>query len=1188
MNNKSNLFTISPFYALGLKKALCFKLFLSLLLMFGTSFSSFSQSAKGKISLKFANVSFVKVFDEIERQTDYYFSYDKGQFDENQKVSIEVKNADINKVMTLLLEGKKVEYKLDKNSVIIRKKVANRKTKPGKLVTVTGVVTDINSTPLPGVNITVKNELKGVITNFDGEYTIQDVSENCSLLFSFIGMKTKEVSVKGKSKINIQLEEDAISLDEVVAVGYGTIRKSDVTGSVASVSAEAITQSSAPQVEEALQGRIAGVELVTSDNAPGAGMEIRIRGTGSLNASSAPLYVIDGFPIESSYDAGSNASSGGQSPLAGLSPSDIESIDILKDASATAIYGARGANGVVIITTKGGSDTGKLNIEYSGRYGVQEMIDKYEMMNSQEYAEFKHANTYHLGRYYHPTEPSEGSEYWNYKENFADTPTTDWLDLITQQGIITDHNLSISGGTKKTNFAASVGYYLNEGIVKKTDFERYTLNLKLNANPNKVVSLGINTRTAYTENNGTVTLNSGVGGSYAGIITSALSMRPVLSPFDENGDLMDVEFDEQGLPTPANPLINIHETMMLRQNFSNYSNAFIELKPLNSLKFRSQVGLTYIQDKFSRFVSSRSAWGRQKNGEGQINSTNKLKWLSESTISWNKTFNKKHRFNVLGGFSLQGEVVKQTAMAATDFPIETLGVADIGAGASFSAPFSYEYDSKLMSYLGRFNYSFDNKYLLTVSYRADGSSKFSKNNKWGYFPSAAIAWRISEEKFLENTDWLGSLKLRLGWGQTGNPNIAPYQSLSTYGIVQYPGSSGTPTVGVVPNNPANDNLKWETSEQTNAGIDIVLFDGRVNFAVDAYYKRTRDLLLKGDIASSSGYQRYLYNSGRVDNKGLEFALNTVNFDGKFKWFTDINVSINRNEVVDLGRMNTSGEMLVPGTNANDQAILIEGQPIGLWYGYVTDGIWKQEDFNWNGSAFERKPVGVDANGNPIYPATKNAMPRPGERRFKDISGPNGVPDGVINDYDKTVIGRSYPKATGGINNRFEYKNFDFSVFMEWSIGKDVYNFNRLVLTEGAPHQNRLKGNYYMPPQYDINGEEGQLYVENGEAVTGNPDGTLPLFGDAYHTMHDAYIEDGSYLKVKNMVLGYTFPKQLVKKLKLAHVRIYGSVTNPFIITNYSGYDPTVNAGMLGGLRPGMDRSSYPLSKTYTLGVNVKF
>ncbi|OHX63802.1 SusC/RagA family TonB-linked outer membrane protein [Flammeovirga pacifica] len=1046
-----------------------------------------------------------------------------------------------------------------------------------KATIISGTILDENESPLPGVTITIKGTSKGIISDVNGSFKL-DVMNTDVLVFSSIGNETQEITVGTQTTLSVTMKPSLEQLEEVVVIGYGTQKRKDITGAISSVAAKEITSSGLGTVENALLGKVAGVVVSATDNAPGAGLDIKIRGTNSINASSAPLYVIDGFPIEGELDAGAQGESTAQSPLSSIDPNDIESIDILKDASATAIYGARGGNGVIIITTKSGTGE-RANLSFSMQHGVQEMIRKYDINNSAQYAKLRHHRFFpYAARMDSVSMDDPNYKWWDYETLAADTTDTDWVDAITRMGKTQNYNLSLSGGNQTANYLASVGYYKNEGILKNTDFERYTANFKVTSSPTDWAMLSFNTRFAYTRNNGAVTTNSQGTAQGAGVLQQAFRASPMkdIDSSSANDDEED-ETVEDGII--GNPLHNLEYLDMLRTGIQSTSNASINLTPAKGLKITILGGLNYVTNDLKYFAPTNTSWGQLANGLGRINDHKRYSWLNENTISYSIDVANDHSFSVLAGYTIQTDNRASTYMEASNFSesVQQLGYNNMQAGEIFSAPISYAEDYALMSYLSRFNYSFRDKYLLTATFRADGSSKFAENKKWGYFPSLAVGWKIHNEKFLRNSGIFNELKLRAGWGETGNPNIKPYQSIADYATTKY-NYGTTPVTGIYPTRTSNANLRWETSVQSNVGIDIALKKLPISISVDAYQKLTNDLLLNADIPSSMGFSSYLYNSGQVENKGLEVMVNVTPIHKKFKWDIGFNIAFNRNKILDLGDLNSAAWIDVPNTRSYSTAILSEGDMIGLWYGYETDGLWQQSDFTWNGTEYELKSLGEDEDGNLIYPAA-SANVQPGQWKYKDTNG-----DGQITADDRTIIGRSQPLHSGGLNNSFQYKGFDLSVFLDWSYGREVYNANNRFAIE---KNISLNVDYWLPIQYELdeNGMETDVVLDPG-----NPNGRYPGLsaGDPYGETHDGYMEDGSYIRIRNISLGYTFNKEFLKKLRMSNLRIYTNVANVHTFTNYSGYDPNINSNNMGGLRPGFDLGSYPLSRTYMIGLNANF
>ena len=1054
---------------------------------------------------------------------------------------------------------------------------------------ITGKITDSGGEPLPGVTIIIKGTTRGALTNFDGNYELPNVSGESILVFTYVGMTTQEIPIGKKTSVNVTLAFSEVAIDEVVVIGYGTARKSDLTGSVAVIDKRDIAASGAGSIEQAISGLVPGVVVSSSDNSPGSGLSIKVRGTGSLNASSDPLYVIDGFPFEGTSVEGGEGESVGQSPLTGINPNDIESITILKDASATAIYGARGANGVVIITTKSGKD-GRLSINFSGTSGISTMIKTYEARNTKQQWQLLHDGAFPYDkRTVAPDAPLPGQEpstdyiLWDY-DRFLTLPLegggtvedTDWLDEITEAGTTQSYDLSVGGGTGKSNILGSIGYFKNKGVITSTDFTRVSGNFKATIKPRKSLQFNFNSRFYKTESNGAVTSNTTGQSGGGGVFIKALGYSPWYGlDSSESIDASDDGSDD----LIVNPLRSIQSVDMLRSTFNSTNNVAIIFNPWKSVRIKSSVGLSYDNKDYYYYKPSYAGPGVVK-GNAKITNSKTTSWLNENTISYTKKLG-RHHFNVLAGFTNQSKARFSTEMSAREFDIETLGYNNIGVGSEANLPYSYADEAFLLSYLGRINYRYKDRYLVTASFRADGSSKFAENNKWGYFPSVGLAWKANEETFIKNLDVFNELNFRAGWGQTGNPNIAPYQSLTNYKPNKYP--SGTDYItGVAQQNIGNTELKWEVSEQTNIGVDMSVFNQRLSLTVDAYIKTTKDLLLNGDINPSLGFRSYLYNGGEMENKGLEFALQGVIIDkSDFRWDANFNISFNKNKVKDLGKLASTPFIDVPGSQVYNQAIIQEGSPLGLWYGYKTYGLWQQDEFTWDGSKYVLNEVDGE------LPATiEDANTQPGSWKYKDVNGPDGVPDGKINEFDKTVIGKSQPKFTGGFNTRIQYKNIDLSIFMEGSYGRDVYNGNSrwLIQRVGNRDTGGLLHDYWRPIQYALNSDGSEnfdIVLDEGniDAKYAKPVGESP-----YVLTNDAYIEDGSYLRIKNVTIGYTF-KDL---MEINSLRVYVNVINLHTFTNYSGFDPNVNSQSKKGLRPGYDFNSYPLSRTFMMGFNVNF
>ncbi|TLX74322.1 TonB-dependent receptor [Labilibacter sediminis] len=1063
-------------------------------------------------------------------------------------------------------------------------------------LSVSGHVTDDRKEPLPGVTVTIKGTSTGTITDIKGNFNLK-ANIGDVLLVSFIGMVSQEVTVASNEALKIVLPYDVVSLNEVVAVGYGTMKKSDLTGSVSSVSAAQLVESGAPTLEQALIGRAAGVVIETGDNSPGGATSIRIRGANSISGSSEPLFVIDGVPVMNNSDSGGNEQAQALSPIAGLSPNDIESVDILKDASATAIYGAQGANGVIMITTKKGK-SGSLNISVNTSGGVQFAdTDVYDMMDSYEFANFK--NGYHF-RYPQKSLMTEEDiqntgygKYWD-TSAFKDTTTTDWMDAVTRQGVVQDYHVGINGGANGNNFNVGMGYYNNKGILQNTEMDRYTLNFSLRTDAKKRVQFGINMFGSYLVNNGMLTSNASSGDQNAGILLQALRYSPLNPLTDEDGNY--VLDDEENESSAFSPYLTATGVDMNTKSTYFNVNAFVKINIGKGLDVKASAGGNMNDMKISNFFPSTTSWGLSTQGKSFIRNRTTTKWVSDLLLTYNKTFNGKHKLNALVGTTANQFDSYSLTTINQNYSIENLGNDAIQIGMDPTKPSSYADGWTLMSYLGRAFYSFDDKYSLTASVRADGSSRVAYNNRWGYFPSAAASWRISEEGFMESAEAVSNLKVRLGYGVTGNQNIPAYQPYDTYSLNDAViGGNLTPSSSIqqLPNN----DLKWETTEAYNVGIDFGFFNNRISGSVDVYQKNTKDLLLNAIVPSTAGVQggTMYKNMGKMENKGVELALNTVNIDKKVKWTSTFTIAMNRNMVTDLGDNDT---IQVAGTRGPNQTMLIEGQPIGIWWGWESAGIWQQDDFTYSFGHAEG-PQGID--GNPLapgwhlnadengeYPAFRSGD-QPGKRRFRDLDG-----DGDIDADDRTIVGVSQPDFTGSFSNSIMYKNFDMNFLLEFSYGKEIFHGTKWHLVQpNTSFHNKLNADYWRATEYEIIFDENNRPIrENKDVVLveGNPSNENIYIGTGDHTenLNDTYIEDGSYLRLKSLTLGYSLPSKITRKYGINKMRFYVSGTNLWTLTGYTGYDPAVNTSSLNGLRPGYDYSAYPLTKTITFGLNLNF
>lgn len=994
--------------------------------------------------------------------------------------------------------------------------------------TVTGLVTDTENGALPGVNVQLKGTNSGTITDLDGKYKIEAKNGDI-LVFSFIGMQTQSITVNSEVH-NITMDSDEKALDEVVVVGYGTMRKSDLTGSVGSLKKDVIEKTSSTSISQALQGKVSGVNIVSNDGSPGGGVTIRIRGGNTLTGGSQPLFVIDGLPFTPSDDDVEF------NPLGDINPSDIESVEILKDASATAIYGAQGANGVIMVTTKKGQ-AGKPRVQVNGYYGLSEVSKNIKMLTPEEYVYSNQARweTRFGGdpTAINPWDQRIADEIW--KQN----PTI-WTDHVLQVAEQYNTNVSFSGGDKGFLYSASVGLHNEEGIIVKSDYKRMTGRINLSQEVNDKLKLSLNGSYSKSQNNGMIN-----DWTQSNAIVQALTLNPFVPLDDPFGDNFD---DDKSFWGMQNPYTYIQDVDFKKDFDRMTGRVSLDYKIINGLSFFTAVGGNKELREFSRFWPSTTRQGLETNGRATLDNQKISNWVYESRLNYNKTFG-SHKLNAVGVFEAKGFKNKMLSIESTNMELESLGIYAIGSTTLPAAPQNWITESQMVSGLGRINYSYGNKYLLTLSLRSDASSKFGAGNKWGYFPSAAMAWRVTEESFMKKLGSVSDLKIRGSYGVTGNDQIPTYQSLVLLNQSKYNFGEST-VVGLQPARLQNDDLKWETTTQYNVGFDLGLFDNRITLTADAYLKKTTDLLLEVELPSTSGFTNGLKNVGELQNKGLEFSLNTVNFDGEFSWSTSFNISFNRSEVLNLGE---SYEMFWNRgfVRVQRDVMLRVGEPVGIYYGYIEDGVYNTEEEVLNS------------------PDSKISDKAIGEVRFADINQ-----DGVINESDRMPIGYTQPKHTGGIGNSFSYKGFDLYAFIRWSYGNDIVNANTTFAT-----MTRISNNIL-----------GDLYNQQWSPET--PENNYRGYMNQSHenVLRSEMIEDGSFLRLDNLVLGYSLPQKYLSKAKIRKLRVYASVRNLYTLTRYSWYDPEVSTGWgtVAKVGPGADMGSYPRPRTFLFGVEFGF
>lgn len=1021
--------------------------------------------------------------------------------------------------------------------------------------TVTGVVTSgADGEALIGVSVQVKERPQvGTITDFEGRYSLQ-VKSNETIVFSYIGFKSQEVKAS-KTVVNVELEEDSEILDEVVVVGYGTMKRSDLTGSVVSVGEDEIKQSIVTSLDQALQSKAAGVSVTQNSGTPGGGISVSIRGINSLNGNE-PLYVIDGVAISGNNDSNSSV-------LSSINPSDVVSMEILKDASATAIYGSRASNGVVLITTKQGQ-AGKTRITYEGYYGLQQLPKKLGVMNLREYAEYQNLRAEVIG--------------FGERAEFADPSLlgegTDWQGEIFQNASMHNHQLNISGGNDNVKYSLSAGYLQQEGIAIGSDFERFSARVNMDNKITKWLSTGLRASVAQTTQNNTI--DSG------NIIRTAIEQLPDTPARNPDGS-WGAQAENMYGTYFSNPVAEA----LMRENYNRglqmYVDFFADVTLWKGLVFRAEYAGNYYYSNTYQYTPSYDYGHYVQSSTGSRGANNGSNWTLKTYLTYNGTFG-KHNISVMAGHEAQENSYETLYASRDNYLFNTIHELNMG-DSSTAKNSSGRGSSAIESYYGRLNYGYDDRYLATFTVRGDGSSSFGPANRWGVFPSMALAWKINNEKFLKDVKWLNNLKLRLGWGLVGNQSASSY----AYGVTMASAASIWGT-GFYAGNYPNDKLKWEETKAWNAGIDLNIFDNRVEFIFDTYLKNTDNLLMQASLPSyvTGIIQSPWVNAGAMENKGAEFTLNTVNISKKdFTWRTGITISFNKNKITKL-YTETAG---LSGTIDGAQTLTYStvGQPVGQYYGYKVIGMFKEEsDF------YQRDADGnflLDKNGNrlPVALPENQHIAKDevwvGDYIFEDLNG-----DGVIDEQDRTYLGNPEPKFSYGFNNTFTYKGFDMNIFINGVYGNKLVNLFRQDFTNPMRNSNLLKeatGIAHVELIDPAQPEEiWNVHVSNPESATVQRLNTAD--GNDNNRMSSRFVEDGSYLRIKNISLGYTFPQKWTRKWHIENLRVYMNIQNAFTFTKYKGYDPEVGAYNYNVLLRGVDYARYPSQRIYTVGLNLSF
>lgn len=1080
------------------------------------SYAGNAHSQNAKVSIHMNNVKLDKILNEIENQTDYLFIYNN-QVDINKITSVKVKNEAVAQVLDRILSGTGINYELEGTHIILTTEAIKDLHAQQQAKTVTGTVTDVSGEPIIGANIRIKGTTTGTITDIDGNFSIEAEPQSV-IEVSYIGYLTQETVINNQKSIRFLLKEDTKTLDEVVVIGYGVQKKADLTGSVANINTEKLNTQSNANIGQALQGKIAGVDIVSQGGAPGSGTRIMVRGIGTLNNAS-PLYIVDGMYMNS---------------IDHINPNDIASIDVLKDASSAAIYGSRAANGVIIVTTKEGSNTeGKPIIDLSVNLGISTASKFLDMLDAKGWAEVTTIARQAIGK------PA-----LDMATDLANKPDNDWQDIMFRPALMQNYNLAVKGGGKYSTYYTGLGYFNQDGIVKGTNYQRYNIQSK-NDYKRGIFSAGTNLIISFSHDK---PLHQELRG---GMIGTILQSVPTLEKYDDTreGGYGGTYGDVVNIP---HPLAIIDDNIMDRynENVKIFANLYAQIELFKGLKYKLNLTPDFSFERYKNYLNKYD-FGLATNSITQLTERQRRRRniLVENLLTFDRTFG-EHKISALAGYTYQDSRFRHIQAYGEGLP---QGLEEIDAATTNRSNEGNSWRSVLTSILGRVFYSYQNKYLFTATIRRDGSSKFGKNNRYGYFPSFSLGWNVAEEKFMENVHWLDQLKLRGGYGVLGNQEIDNYQYSSTITTgINYPDGNGGLLQGAFPKNFANPDIKWEETAMTNVGIDFMAFNNRLSLTADYYVKNTKDILLTVPIPiSSGGANDPIRNAGKIRNNGFEFNLGWMDQPNPdISYGINLIGSFNKNKVIAMG--SESGSIKGGSTNQNITTSETKaGYPIGGYWLISTAGYFNSQEE-------------VDAyakDGKKIQPAAE-----PGDIKFVDANN-----DGVINDDDRVFQGSPFPDFTFALNGNMRYKNFDLSIGLQGVLGNKIYNATRQTLEDVTKGSNFLASclDYWTPE--NKNASHPRLTWDDPNRNT--------------RAESDRYLENGSYLRLRSVQLGYTFPQTWFKGA-IQHARVYINAENLFTITSYSGYSPDVNADNAN--YRGFDNFIYPTNRTFMLGLKVTF
>ncbi len=1161
-----------------------------LLILLGVLQSAASVYAQNwRFTLDEKNASIKEIMEKIESQSEFRFFYEN-KLDVDNKLNLKLKNCTIEQVLEQLFNSSGIDYKvLDNNYIVLKSKAEqNFQAVSQQKGSVSGKVVDASGVPLPGVTVAVKGTTQGTITDMDGKYTLTGIPDKAVLVFSFVGMKTEEAPVTSPT-INMTLKEETIGIEEVVAIGYGVVKKRDLTGSVASVTGEKLAENPVSNVVQAMQGRLSGVNVISQDGRPGATMSVRVRGGGSITQSNEPLYVVDGVQLSSIDD---------------IPADNIETIDVLKDASSTAIYGARGANGVILITTKSAKE-GRTTVKYNVYNQIKQNPSTLGVMDAYDYVlwNWSYATAYGssygdgVAKYF-----GLGSSYGNHLNEYKSVKAHNYINDVMRTANTTNHDLSLTSGTDKTKIYASLNYLNDEGIRIASGYSRWNANFKLDQKINKDLTFNADLRYAESQ----------VDGTSFDRATSAYQYRPIDNPLGDPTYTTGLGQGEPSVSEDYNVVSIINNYQNIADDYSVNGRGSLTWNVFKGLVAKSELSLT-------------RSWGETKYWDAGLETGYSLAKLTKKdgeAVRWATTLNyevqglgNNQNLSFLVGNEVLASQSNSTVIQGAGYPsgfdmndafgmINMTNVQKDYGKDQFSNTIGTP--SHTQSYFGRVNYSLFSRYLLTATFRADGSSKFAPNHRWGYFPAAAVAWRISDEPFLANAkSFLDNLKLRVSYGSSGSDNISPSLWKETWTTKQITVGTNTITTYVPGSMLSNPDLKWETTISRNTGLDFGFLDNRISGTLDFYWNTTKNILMKVPVDPSAGYSYQFQNVGQTSNKGVELALNVDIVRSKdFNLNLTATYNFNKNNIDELSEDALADTHTGWGSSMRlpyYDYIIRKGQPVGVIQGFKSAGYYAVSDFDYDAASgtYTLKTGIPDIKNIVNYPTNvtngfKKATGQtafPGCAKFEDISG-----DGVVNGDDATIIGHTMPKHTGGFALNASYKQFDLSAGFTYQIGGDVYNANAMYSMMGNKDnslgQNRLRFVKDTYKVYDVNSSGNLQLVTDPTALnTLNENAKYALNYSEYGIASSQFIENASYLRLQNLTFGYTIPKDLIRKIGIQNLRIYFTGTNLFCLTGYSGLDPDVNTdtdGVDGFPTPNYDYNAYPKARTYTMGLNLTF